>query len=128
LNLGLTWERLHRTALAANLDGYTEIQLLRLPLELRYFDPVGLFGLFRATFVREAGDFANVTTGAVMPGRDTFTTLDLGIGWRFPGRAAIAALEIQNLLDSHFRYQDTDPLNPRILPRRTILARVTFGL
>jgi tetratricopeptide (TPR) repeat protein len=128
VNLEIDWERLHRTSLGANLDGYTEIQLLRVPVELRYFDPIGWFGLLRASFVREAGDFVSVTTSAVTPGKDTFATVDLGFGWRFPGRPAIATLEIQNLLDSHFHYQDTDPLNPRILPRRTILARLTFGL
>jgi tetratricopeptide (TPR) repeat protein len=129
VNIALDWERLHRTVLADTLDGFTEIQLLRVPFELRYFDPTGLFGLVRTTLVREAGEFVAVTPpSAVTPGKDTFATVDVGIGWRLPGRAAIATLEAQNLLDSHFHYQDTDPLNPRILARRTILARVTFGL
>jgi hypothetical protein len=54
--------------------------------------------------------------------------LDLGIGWRFPGRPFIASFEAANVLDAHFNFQDTDSLNERIFPRRTILARITFRL
>ena len=39
----------------------------------------------------------------------------MGIGWRYPGRPFIATIEVQNLLNSHFHYQDTDQLNPRIV-------------
>jgi len=54
--------------------------------------------------------------------------LDLGIGWRFPGRPFIATFEVANVLDSHFHFQDTDSLNERIFARRTLLARITFRL
>jgi hypothetical protein len=82
----------------------------------------------RTTLVKEQGQFLDVNSFEIGPGKGTFATVDMGIGWRYPGRPLIASLEIQNLLDSHFHYQDTDPLNPRIFPRRTVLARVTFKL
>jgi predicted Zn-dependent protease len=125
-NAGIGYEALHRTELAADLDGFVKIQLLTAPLELRYFDSNGLLSLVRTTLVREQGQFFDVNSGEVNPGKGTFATLDMGIGWRYPGRPLIATLEAQNLLDSHFHYQDTDPLNPRIFPRRTFLARITL--
>jgi hypothetical protein len=97
-------------------------------VELRYFQPNGLFGLIRTTIVREQGQFRDVTSGGVNPGKGTFATLDLGIGWRFPGRPFIATFEAANVLDSHFHFQDTDLLNERIFARRTVLARITFRL
>jgi hypothetical protein len=115
-------------ALSPATDGVTKIQLLRAPVELRYFDPNGLLGLVRTTVVREQGQFFDVTTGGISPGKGTFASVDMGIGWRYPGRPLIATLEVQNLLDSHFHYEDIDPLNPRIFPRRTFLARITFRL
>jgi Flp pilus assembly protein TadD len=115
-------------ALSPATDGVTKIQLLRAPVELRYFDPNGLFGLVRTTVVREQGQFFDVTSGEVSPGKGTFASVDIGIGWRYPGRPLIATLEVQNLLDSHFHYEDIDPFNPRIFPRRTLLARITFRL
>jgi hypothetical protein len=81
---------------------------LRAPLELRYFDPNGLLGLIRTTIVREQGQFFDVTTSNISPGKDTFATLDIGIGWRFPGRPFIATFEAENVLDSHFHFQDID--------------------
>jgi tetratricopeptide (TPR) repeat protein len=127
-NAAVNYETLHRTELAADIDGFVKIQLLTAPIELRYFDPNGLIGLLRTTLVREQGQFLDVNSFEIGPGKGTFATVDMGIGWRYPGRPLIASLEIENLLDSHFHYQDTDPLNPRIFPRRTILARVTFKL
>jgi tetratricopeptide (TPR) repeat protein len=127
-NAEFGYEALHRTELAASVDGFTQVQLLRVPIELRYFDPNGLLGLIRTTVVREQGEFVDVTTGSVGPGKGTFATIDMGIGWRYPGRPLIATFEVQNLLDSHFHYQDTDPLNPRIFPRRTLLARITLRI
>jgi Flp pilus assembly protein TadD len=127
-NAAINYEALHRTELAADIDGFVKIQLLTAPVELRYFDPNGFIGLMRTTLVREQGQFLDVNSFEIGPGKGTFATVDMGIGWRYPGRPLIASLEIQNLLDSHFHYQDTDPLNPRIFPRRTVLARVTFKL
>ncbi len=114
--------------LSPEIDGVTKIQLLLVPVELRYFDPNGLLGLVRTTVVREQGQFLDLTSGDVNPGKGTFATVDMGIGWRYPGRPLIATLEAQNLLDLHFHYQDTDLLNQRLFPRRTFLARVTFRL
>jgi len=54
--------------------------------------------------------------------------VDMGIGWRYPGRPLIASFEVQNLLDSNFHFQNIDPLYPGILSRRTFLARLTFRL
>jgi hypothetical protein len=127
-NAEVDYEALHRTEFAASVDGFSQIQLLRVPVELRYFDPNGLLGLVRTTVVREQGQFFDVASGDISPGKGTFATVDMGIGWRYPGRPFIATLEVQNLLDAHFHYQDTDPLAPRIFPRRTVLARVTIRL
>jgi Flp pilus assembly protein TadD len=126
-NTELDYEAINRPD-AAELDAFARIQLLLVPIELRYFDPNGVLGLVRTTVVREQGEFYNVTSGDVSPGKGTFATVDMGIGWRSPGRPFIATFEVQNLLDSHLHFQDTDPLNPRILQRRTFLARMTFRL
>jgi hypothetical protein len=126
-NTEFDYEAINRPDLP-ELDAFARIQLLRVPIELRYFDPNGVLGLVRTTIVREQGQFFNVTSGDVSPGKGTFATADMGIGWRYPGRPFIATFEVQNLLDSHFHYQDPDPLNPRIFPRRTVLARITFHL
>lgn len=127
-NIAVDYEALYRSELGADVDSFVKIHLLRAPMELRYFDPNGMFGLVRTTIVHEQGQFFDVTNNSVSPGNGTFATLDLGIGWRYPGRPFIATFEVQNVLDSHFHFQDTDPLNMRIFARRTFLARLTVRL
>src|SRR5262249_52666344 len=115
-NAAVEYEPLNRSESAVGIDSFLKIQLLRAPVELRYFDPNGLFGLVRTTIVGEHGQFLDVTTGKVSPGKGTFATLDLGIGWRFPGRPFLVTFEAANVLDSHFKFQDTDSLNEQIFP------------
>ena len=40
---------------------------------------------------------------------DQFWVLDASIGYRLPRRWGLITLEGRNLLDEHFRFQDTDP-------------------
>jgi Flp pilus assembly protein TadD len=127
-NAAVDYEFLKRSVLGQGIDNFLKTQLLLAPVELRYFDPNGLFGLIRTTIVREQGQFVDVTRFTVSPGKGAFAALDLGIGWRFPGRPFIATFEVANVLDSHFHFQDTDLLNERIFARRTLLARITFRL
>jgi outer membrane receptor protein involved in Fe transport len=131
----LSWLLSERLAFNAAIDYETfatesvsTLQLLQVPVDLRYFDPNGLLGLVRTTVVREQGQFAVDLNGNVLPSKATFATVDMGIGWRFPGRPFIATFEVENLLDTHFHFQDTDPVNQRLFPRRTVLARITARL
>jgi hypothetical protein len=116
-------------ALSPETDTVTKLNLLLAPVELRYFDPNGLFGLVRTTLVREQGEFSDfVSSPGAIPDKGRFATVDMGIGWRYPGRPLIASFEVQNLLDTHYHFQDTDPFNQRIFPRRLFLARITVRL
>jgi len=127
LNAELQWERFVRDPTASNQDEFANLDLLRLPVELRYFDPSGAFGLLRTSFIHEQGTFLN-GAGNLFAGKSSFATVDAALGWRFPGHSAIATIEVDNLFDSRFRFQDTDPTNPRAVPRLQVLARITLGL
>jgi hypothetical protein len=60
-------------------------------------------------------------------GEDRFWTLDLSLGYRLPNRRGIVSLDVSNVLNEDFRFQDTDPENPRVLPERTILLRASLS-
>jgi outer membrane receptor protein involved in Fe transport len=127
LSAELQWERFVRDPAGFNIDQFADVSLLRLPVEGRWFHPSGIFTLLRTSFVRERGNFRDVLTGELASGHSSFSVVDAGIGWRMPGRAAIGTIEVSNLFDSRFRFQDTDTTNPRVVPSRQVLARVTFG-
>jgi hypothetical protein len=127
VNAGLQWQRFVRDAEGFNDQNFRDLDLITIPLEFRYSDPSGMFALLRASLVRESGHFLETNAFTIFGGRETFGVVDAGIGWRIPGRAVVGSLQIKNLLNSGFRFQDTDPTNPTIIPHRLLLGRVTVS-
>jgi hypothetical protein len=126
VNFGVQWERYVRNPTGNTIGNFADLDLARLPLEFRYFDPSGMFALLRTSFVDERGHFVD-SMGGIFPGHDTFAVVDAGIGWRIPGRAVIGTLQIKNLFNTGFRYQDSDAANPAFIPHRLLVGRVTFS-
>jgi hypothetical protein len=52
---------------------------------------------------------------------------DASLGYRLPKRYGVIAIKVNNLFDREFRFQDTDPENPGILPERLILLTFTLA-
>jgi tetratricopeptide (TPR) repeat protein len=113
-------------------DGYATLNTTRVPLGLRFFHPMGLRAGFEATYVRQSGGFGERGPGGIVdtinPGSDRFWVADAFLGYRLPGRHGILSLHIQNLTDETFRFQDTDPENPSIMPERLVSLRLTLAL
>jgi len=105
---------------------FAELNIVRVPAEIRYYDPSGFFALLGAAFVHETGTFFDPF---FTPYRDheTFAVVNAGAGWRIPGRSAVASLQITNLFNTGFRFQDVDVRNPAFIPHRMIQGRITFS-
>ena len=100
----------------------------RLPLSLNYFHPRGLSAGFTASFVDQKGSFWSAAPPLVVGGEDQFWVLDAFLGYRLPNRHGIVTLNVGNLLDDEFRFQDIDPENTRIAPERLVLLKFTLAL
>jgi len=98
----------------------------RFPVEVRWFEPGGFFARARATYVDQEGRFEDVATTALVSGSDRFWVLDGAIGYRFPDQQGHALLEVRNLLDQEFNFQDTDPENASITPDLAVFARLNL--
>jgi outer membrane receptor for monomeric catechols len=98
----------------------------RFPLELRVFHPSGVFTRARATYINQQGRFLNAMQ-TVVPGSDAFWIADALLGYRFPRRLGLATLEVRNLFNEHFHFQDTDPRNSAISRDRVIFLRLTLA-
>ena len=64
--------------------------------------------------------------------REDFFVVDTSIGYRLPRRWGIFSLDVNNLFDEDFLYQDVniqtaDPSEPRFVPERTFVARFTIN-
>jgi outer membrane receptor protein involved in Fe transport len=53
--------------------------------------------------------------------------VDASIGYRLPKRYGKVTIEARNLFDKNFRFQDTDPSNPKIYPEYLILVKFTLA-
>jgi len=58
---------------------------------------------------------------------DHFWVVDASLSYRLPKRYGLITLEVRNLFDEEFNFQDTDALNPQIQPDRMILGKIILS-
>jgi tetratricopeptide (TPR) repeat protein len=119
--------------IGTDISGFPlRVETFSVPLAARYFHPSGFFAGIGVTFVDQEVDRSEAFGGA--EGSDSFVLLDAAIGWRFPNRIGIASLEVNNLLDEGFDYQDDsfrefrdEPSIGPYIPDRQIMGRITLN-
>lgn len=101
-------------------------ETLYLPIALSYYHPSGLFGRLKATY-------ANQTVTAVDNG-DEFMIADTALGFRLPKRLGIITVEVRNIFDEQFNFEDAfgrsstqDTVSLPFLPERTVFAKITLA-
>jgi hypothetical protein len=80
-----------------------DVETYSVPLTVRYFDPLGFFAGIRGTYVHQK--VARDNPGFA-EGKSDFFNLDAVAGYRLPHQRGSLTLEVQNLLDNDFKYQD----------------------
>lgn len=125
LKLGTRWQDLQSDGESRGL--FRESRIVRVPLEARYFHPRGLFGTGRITWVRQDGEFFDQESfSGFVSGRERFSVVDVGVGYRLPCQRGAIALEVRNALDEHFRFQESRPFDSTIARERLILGRLSL--
>ena len=114
----------------------TQLDTTRIPLTVRYFNPTGFFASLGAMYVHQ--DIQNLRpnfsdmTATESADSENFVLVDAGLGYRLPKRLGLFSLEINNVLDKTFRFQDygfnTTESTPPFVPERTLFARFTLNL
>jgi hypothetical protein len=102
-----------------------EIHTHRVPLGVGIFHPSGFNIGLKATYIDQEGKFEDMM-GRFIPDNDQFWLMDAAIGYRLPQRLGLVGVELKNVFDRKFKFQDTDPINSRISPERLILFRFTL--
>jgi len=103
-----------------------QVDTHRVGMGIHFYHPSGFLARLRPTYVFQDGDFL-FRDDKVRPGSTDFFVLDAAVGYRLPRRWGLLQLEAVNLFDESFRFQDTDPMNPRITPGRCVLMRWTVS-
>jgi len=110
--------------------GPTKLDTTRIPLTLHYRYSDSFYSELGATHVKQ--EVALPSTSSFTQTKENFTVVDLSVGYRLAKRRGTVGLEIDNLLDKAFIYQDlnytrSEAINPRYIPERTVVARLTLS-
>ena len=120
------YERFRRREIFG-VEGTANAHTHRIPLGISLFHPSGFRARLKTTYVDQVGDFENTSTGAIEHGSDRFWVVDASIGYRLPDRRGLFTIDVRNLFDNRFHFQDTDPRSPTVAPARQVLFRFTLA-
>ncbi|MCE5334436.1 MAG: TonB-dependent receptor [Desulfobacteraceae bacterium] len=105
----------------------SRLETQRIGLGIGFYHPSGFLARVRPTFVHQEGDFRVYPLDPVHSGTSDFCVLDASIGYRLPKRCGLIEVVARNLFDEGFYFQDTDPKNQSLAPRRFVGARWTLS-
>ena len=105
---------------------FPDWQTTSVPVTLSYFSESGWFGSVGVEFVDHS--FSQF----LREGSDSFAPINATVGYRMPDNRGVFSVEVQNLLDEQFHFQNrtTRPdltAEPRYAPELTVMARATFN-
>jgi predicted Zn-dependent protease len=107
---------------------------ISVPLGVRWFHPGGLFAGFGVTYVHQEVERSPGAVLGLAEGTEDFVVLDVAAGYRFPNRRGLFSIEVSNLLDEEFRFQDDSfrefqdaPSIGPYIPSRQVLGRITLN-
>jgi tetratricopeptide (TPR) repeat protein len=124
LNGEYRFEELNRDARGSNEGLLVESRAHKLAAEARLFHSSKVLARIRMTMVAQEGRFQN-PVAVVVPGSDRFAVADASIGYRLPRQLGIALVDVRNIFNNSFRYQDRFPEDSRIQPQRLMTTRLT---
>jgi Tfp pilus assembly protein PilF len=106
----------------------TEIETRSLPFGLAIHLRNMFFSKLVATYVEQSGEFFFINAGPdPVPAEDRFWIADLTLGYRLPRRMGTLSIDIRNLFDEQFQYQETDLFTRRFAKERVVLFRASLA-
>lgn len=109
-----------------------EVTTTSVPLGVSYFRPNGLFASLRVTYVEQRVERA--ADAVFAQDKDSFSLVDVAVGYRFAQRRGIASLGVKNLTDEEFEFLDDsfrefseDATTGPYAPEQMVLGRITLS-
>ena len=109
-----------------------DLQTISVPLRIRYFHHSGFFAGLQTTYVYQ--EVERSESSNFPDGTDSFVVVDAAVGYQLPNRAGVVSLQVQNLFDTKFKYQDDsfrefsdEPSVSPYIPALQFRAQVTLN-
>jgi len=125
-SFGVTLEDIKRGTTVSNNLKIADSKAYLLPLKLKWFHSANLRSHIGLTYGNQKGGFVNITTNAVVQGKDDFFVADYSLEYKLPKNMGSVSLGVLNLFDSQFRYQTIDSRKRTISPERVGFLKINF--
>jgi len=103
-----------------------ELNTHRFPLTISWFMPSGVSASLTATYVEQDGLFSQPPAAGLVEDEDSFWVADARLRYRLPKRQGMVSLQIRNLFDEKYNFQNTDRTTPTLIPERYISAQISL--
>ena len=124
-NIGYQYEHFDRGANPLG-DGIKNVKTHAVPLGIKLFHGDRFALGIKGTYYSQEGEFESRLNNAYS-GSDYFWIVDAEVSYRFPKRYGVLSIGVNNIFDTSFDYQDTDPSNPTISEHVTVMGKLTFS-
>ena len=104
-----------------------ELDTHSVPLGMSIIHPSGLSLAVQGTYYYQKGTVFPQGAEDFASAKSDFWILDAALSYRLPRRFGFLTVGVTNLLDEKFRFQEVDFENARILPARSVYARLTLA-
>jgi tetratricopeptide (TPR) repeat protein len=112
------------------VTGTSQLKTHRVPISLRFFAESGLSAGVTANYLNQQIQLGPNSAGSRISksDRESFWLVDAAFVYRLPKRYGFVRLEMKNLFNREFRFQEPDPSAPTLYPDRLLLAGISLYL
>lgn len=118
------FDRRDGTSSFQGLESFVDVNTHTTTLRLQTQHPTGLIFFIEGVGVQQSGAFQNINTAEVHSDGNFFFLGNTGIGYRLPQRRGLMSLELRNMFDKDFQFQETDISSPRFAQDRALFGRI----
>jgi tetratricopeptide (TPR) repeat protein len=108
-------------------QGIVDVTTHRVALGAGFFHPSGITIRLKSTYYDQSGDFQRRDSTTIFSGQDDFWVFDAVLQYRLPKRYGLISVGVNNLFDTQFLFQDTDPARPTVIPKRFFFGRISLS-
>jgi Tfp pilus assembly protein PilF len=122
------YERIERPQLLSGSEAILDLETIRAPVGLRFFQANGFTLRMQATYIRQEGTFSQDIGSPIIDRDDRGWVADAAIDYQLPRRRGVITVGVMNIGDESINLVETDLFNPRVASARFAFAklRLTF--
>jgi tetratricopeptide (TPR) repeat protein len=122
-----SYERFDRPPEFPGTEQIFRVETHRVPLSLNWRPFHNWSARVIPSYVHQSGEFLDAAQ-TPLRGKESFWITELSISYQLPRRHGMVSLEVKNLFDENFRFQETNFVSPTMSRGRLILGRFALRI